>query len=61
MRYLLMVLGAIGLTIGVIVFVNAHNPEHNIRAAVLVVLGGIFLATGMATIDIVEAIKGRRS
>jgi hypothetical protein len=60
MRYLLMALGAVGLAAGFLMFANAHHPDHNIQAAVVAQLGGIFLALGMATADIVEALKGSR-
>jgi hypothetical protein len=60
MRYLLMILGAIGLAIGFLMFANAHHPDHMTQATVMVQLGGIFLAIGMAAADIVEAIKGGR-
>jgi hypothetical protein len=56
MRYVLMVLGAIGLACGIIMFANAHHPDHTTQATVVVQLGGIFLATGMASTDIVGAI-----
>jgi hypothetical protein len=59
MRYVLMVLGAIGLAIRFLMFASAHHPDHLTQATVVVQLGGIFLAAGMATADIVEAIKGR--
>ena len=57
MRYVLMGLGAIGLAIGFLMFANAHHPDHVSQATVVVQLGGIFLATGLAATDIVEAIK----
>jgi hypothetical protein len=60
MRYVLMPLGAIGLALGFLMFANAHHPDHMIQATVVVQLGGICLAVGMATTDIVEAIKGSR-
>jgi uncharacterized membrane protein len=67
MRYVLMVLGAIGLAIGFLMFANARHPDQTTQATVVVQLGGIFLATGMACTDIVgamtdmvEAIKGSR-
>jgi hypothetical protein len=60
MRYLLTILGAIGLGMGFLMFANARLPDHISQATVVVQLGGIFLAIGMATIDIVEAIKGSR-
>jgi|GEM_PF-3284884 len=61
MRYVLMVLGAIGLAMGFLMFANAHHPDHISQATVALQLGGIFLAVGMATVDIIEAIKGKRS
>jgi hypothetical protein len=54
MRYVLMVLGALGLAAGFLMFANARHPDHSIQATVVVHLGG------MATADIVEAIKGSR-
>jgi hypothetical protein len=60
MRYVLMVLGAIGLALGFLMFGNAHHPEHISQATVMALLGGIFFAAGMAATDIVEAIKGSR-
>ena len=60
MRYVLLILGAIGLGLGFLMFANAHHPDHISQATVVVQLGGVFLAIGMATTDIVEAIKGGR-
>jgi hypothetical protein len=39
---------------------NAGHPTQIAQATVVAQLGGIFLAIGMATVDIVEAIKGSR-
>jgi hypothetical protein len=55
-----MFLGAIGFGMGFLMFANAHHPDHITQATVVVQLGGIFLAVGMATTDIVEAIKARK-
>jgi hypothetical protein len=55
-----MILGVIGLAMGFLMFANAHHPDHHSQATVVVHLGGIFLAIGMATIDLVEAIKASR-
>jgi hypothetical protein len=60
MRFVLMLLGAIGLGVGFLMFANAHHSDHISQATVVLQLGGIFLATGLATIDIVEAIKSSR-
>jgi hypothetical protein len=60
MRFVLMLLGGIGLALGFLMFANAHHPDHYSQATVVALLGGIFLATGMAAFDIVEAIKGSR-
>jgi hypothetical protein len=60
MRYVLMVLGAIGLAVGFLMFANARHPDHVSQATVVCLLGGIFFTGGMATTDIVEAIKGSR-
>jgi hypothetical protein len=55
-----MVFGAAGLGIGFLMFANAHHADHIPQATVVLQLGGIFLAAGIATTDIVEAIKGGR-
>jgi hypothetical protein len=60
MRYLLMVLGAVGLATGFLMFANASHPDHASQATVVALLGGVFFASGMATADIVEAIKRSR-
>jgi uncharacterized membrane protein len=60
MRYVLMVLGAVGLALGFLMFANARHPEHISQATVALQLGGVFLAIGLATNDIVEAIKANR-
>ena len=60
MRYVLMVLGALVLAIGLLGFANASNPNLYFDGRVMVLLGGISLAIGMATTDIVAAIKGSR-
>ena len=60
MRYVLLVLGAIGLAVGFLMFANAHHPDHISQATVAFQLGGIFLASGMAAFDIVEAVKANR-
>jgi hypothetical protein len=56
MRYVLMGLGGIGLAMGFLMLAKDNIPQ----AALVAQLGGIFLAIGMATSDIVEAIKGSR-
>ena len=57
MRFVLMILGALGLGLGFLMFAKeGHIPQ----ATVALQLGGAFLAIGMATTDIVEAIKGSR-
>jgi hypothetical protein len=56
-----MVLGAVGLATGFLMFFsNASHPDHASQATVVALLGGVFFASGMATADIVEAIKGSR-
>jgi hypothetical protein len=55
MRYVLMIVGALGLAIGFLMFAK-DSP----KATVTLQLGGVFLAVGLATSDIVEAIKGNR-
>jgi hypothetical protein len=56
MRYVLIVMGAIGLAVGFLMFAKDNTPLETL----LVQLGGVFLAAGMATADIVEVIKGSR-
>ena len=60
MRFVLMLLGAIGLGVGFLMFANANHRDHISQATVVLPLGGIFLATGLATTDIVEAIKSSK-
>jgi hypothetical protein len=48
--------GLIGLALGFLLLAKDNTPQ----AALVVQFGGIFLAIGMATTDIVEAIKGSR-
>jgi hypothetical protein len=51
-------LGAIGLGMGFLMLAKDNIPQ----AALLAQLGGVFLAVGMATTDIVDAIqRSRRS
>jgi hypothetical protein len=58
MRYVLTILGFIGLVVGFLIFAHAHDPVKISQAAIILQLGGIFFAVGLATNDIVEAIKG---
>jgi hypothetical protein len=60
MRYILIFLGAIGLAVGFLMFANAHHPDHIAQGTVVALLGGIFLATGIAAAEIVEAIRGSK-
>jgi hypothetical protein len=60
MRYVLMALGVGGLALAFLMFANARRPEHTAQATLVAQLGGIVLAIGMATTDIVEAIKSSR-
>ena len=55
MRYLLMAWGLTGLAAGGIML-----PIGNPYAGLVLQLGGIFLAIGMATSDVVEALKRSR-
>jgi hypothetical protein len=54
MRYVLIYLGVIGLAMGFLLLGKNNAPQ----APLMVQLGGLFLAIGMATADIVQAIKG---
>jgi len=60
MRYILIVLGVISLAVGFLMLANARHPEHITQATVAFQLGGMFLAVGLAAVDIVEAIKRNR-
>jgi hypothetical protein len=51
MRYLLIVAGLLGLLVGV-----GWHPAQ----PVLTIVGAVFLAAGLATVDIVRAIKDGR-
>ncbi len=56
MRYVLIGLGGIGLVMGFLMFAKENTP----LATLVIQLGGLFLAVGMATADIVEAIKNNQ-
>jgi hypothetical protein len=56
MRFVLMALGGVGLAVGFLLLAKDGAPP----ATVVAQLGGIFLAVGMATTDIVDAIRGSR-
>jgi hypothetical protein len=60
MRHVLTVLGFIGLVVGFLILANAHDSIKISQAAIILQLGGIFFAVGIATNDIVEAVKGSR-
>jgi hypothetical protein len=57
MRYLVMFFGVVGLIVGFTAWANAHRPDEETVAIAVIQLGGILLAIGVATSDIVQAIK----
>lgn len=55
MRYVLIVIGAMAVIFGTftaIYWANAHAAAY-----LMIIPGSIFLATGLATVDLVQAIK----
>jgi hypothetical protein len=64
MRYLLLVLGLLCAGGGVFLLTakpaGVDGPAVELRYALLVQAGAVFLAAGLVTIDIVEALKSRR-
>jgi len=61
MRYLLLVLGILCVGGGFLAL-NSTRPAANedVRLGLIVQAGIVFLAVGMATIDIVETLKRKR-
>jgi hypothetical protein len=60
MRYVLIVVGLLGVLLGYLMIVGPDPTSANRNGPVLVQAGAIFLAVGPATVDIVEAIKAKR-
>lgn len=60
MRYLLLVLGLLGLVVGFIVYESNTDTRNMTLSAVIMASGAVLLAAGAATVDIVEAIKANR-
>lgn len=58
MRYLLIVAGFLGVVLGVWA-IGAGNPVARPSGEFFIQAGAIFLAVGLATVDIVEAIKNK--
>jgi uncharacterized membrane protein HdeD (DUF308 family) len=59
MRYLLIVVGLLGVLLGF--WVIATGPTNaSPPGSLFVQVGAVFLAVGLATVDIVEAIKAKR-
>jgi hypothetical protein len=59
MRYLLIVVGLFGVLLGF--WAIAAGPANaNPPGSLFVEVGAIFLAAGLATVDIVETIKAKR-
>ena len=56
-RHLVMFFGVITLMAGFALNGNAHQPHEATVAIAVIQLGGILLAIGMATSDIVQAVK----
>jgi hypothetical protein len=59
MRYLMLVVGLLGVGLGTWVIV-AGNPLAKPSGEFFVQVGALFLAVGLATVDIVEAMNARR-
>ena len=58
MRYLLIVVGLVGVLLGF--WVIATGPANaSPPGSLFVEVGAVFLAVGLATVDIVEAIKAK--
>ena len=57
MRYLVTLFGFVGLIVGFIAWANARQPHEYTHAIAAIQLGGIVLAIGMVSSDIVAAIK----
>ena len=57
MRYLVTLFGFVGLIVGFIAWANARQPHEYTTALGVIQLGGIVLAIGMVSSDIVAAIK----
>jgi hypothetical protein len=64
MRYLLAVLGLLCAGIGVFFLISKppgiDGPAIEMRYSLMVQAGAVLFAAGMATIDIVEALRSRR-
>jgi hypothetical protein len=59
MRYLLIVVGLLGVLLG-FVAVGYGPATARPSGELFVQVGAVFLAAGLATVDIVEAIKAKR-
>jgi hypothetical protein len=59
MRYLLIVVGLLGVLLGVW-GVGYGNPNARPSGELFIQLGALCLVVGLATVDIVEAIKAKR-
>jgi len=59
MRYLLIVVGLFGVLLG-FVAIGAGPANARPPGELFVQVGALFLAAGLATVDIVEAIKAKR-
>jgi hypothetical protein len=65
MRYLLIVVGLLGVLFGFgvlfsFVVIGAGPANAHPLGELFVQIGAVFLAAGLATVDIVEAIKAKR-
>jgi hypothetical protein len=59
MRYLLILVGLLGVVLGVWA-IAAGNPNARPSGEFFVQVGALSLAVGLATVDIVEAIRSKR-
>ena len=59
MRYLLIAVGLLAIVVGVLGIALGMTPQRP-NGEFFVQLGALFLAIGLATVDIVQAIKAKR-
>ena len=61
MRYLLVVIGLLCVVVGIFILRDTRpGAGEDVRYGLLVQAGIVFLAVGMATVDIVETLKRKR-
>jgi hypothetical protein len=60
MRYVLLMIGLLCAVVGIVNLASRPMGAEDVRYGLIVQAGIVFLAVGLATIDIVEAIKRKR-